>query len=92
MGFLPNEYWTHASSRGNQRGMNILRKAFAALAATEQDRALAREITAYPASASSAMVVLPASVPTTARAELTGYATVATGSLPALPQLRLQFH
>lgn len=36
--------------------MNILRKAFTM---TPEDRALAREIAAYPAKASSAVVVLP---------------------------------
>lgn len=56
--------------------MNTLRKVFAALAATERDRALARQITAYPAT-TSMMIVLPASVPTTARADLTVPATTA---------------
>lgn len=74
--------------------MNILRRTFAALAATEQDRALAREIRAYPATAGSAMIVLPRTVPSTARADLSTPVHFemppATGSHPvANPHLRL---
>ena len=74
--------------------MNTLRRVFAALAATERDRALARQITAYPATTSSAMIVLPASVPTTARADLTVPATTApaASTRPTFPRLGLTFN
>lgn len=71
--------------------MNSLRKVFASLAVTEQDRALAREITAYPATAGSAMLVLPRGVPTTARAELANTHLVTTeGGASSIPHLRVR--
>ncbi len=74
--------------------MNTLRKVFAALAATERDRALARQIAAYPATVGSGMRVLPASVPTTARADLPVPATTApaASTRPTFPRLGLTFN
>lgn len=66
--------------------MNILRKAFTM---TPEDRALAREISAYPAKASSAVVVLPNRASTYLDTPHVA-ARAADAQRPSIPHLRVR--